>query len=496
MFNCIPKRYLLSIVALCATTLSIALQTNLSLTIVYMVKPIHKESSLTTLNECSEIRNKINYNATETLEKHTAGQFNWDAEIQGLTIGLQFIGMIIGYIPGGRLGEIYGAKRTMICSLLTASLFTIISPVAARISVFTFIICRMIVGLGAAPIFPILVIMISKWIPDKEQSFVASFMMAGYGTGAFVSSLVAGVLLSSELFGGWPSVFYLSGSIGVVFCIWCSFVVYDSPYLHPSITFKELDYLQNNIAEPPKEIETVPWKSMTTSIPVWTLAIGTFGQYWLLAFFVTSHSMYLGTVLNLDSAQNGLLSSVPNLLRAVFACFIGGMIDWVRRRKEIPIVFVRKGATLFNSIVACLGFTGVLYAGCDSTLNTIAFILGGLCGDFAIFGVALAPSDIAPNLRGTLAGIMSFFGSTPYFLLPWIIGKFTKHEQSLRQWRHIYYCTIAVTVVTTLVYVIFGTTEPQQWGKDDDGHTSNPKTEQQSKQHIEIYSTTDYILDS
>ncbi|GIY33114.1 putative transporter slc-17.2 [Caerostris extrusa] len=127
-----------------------------------------------------------------------------------------------------------------------------------------------------------------------------------------------------------------------------------------------------------------------------------------------------------------------------------------------------------NSIVACLGFTGVLYAGCDSTLNTIAFILGGLCGDFAIFGVALAPSDIAPNLRGTLAGIMSFFGSTPYFLLPWIIGKIYK----------------------TRVYVIFGTTKPQQWGKDDDGHTSKSTTEQQSKQLIEIYSTTDYILDS
>ncbi|GIY33112.1 vesicular glutamate transporter 1 [Caerostris extrusa] len=251
-----------------------------------MVKPNHKESSsLTTPNECSEIRNKINYNTTERFENHPAGQFNWDAEIQGLTIGLQFIGMIIGYIPGGRLGEIYGAKRTMICSLLTASLFTIISPVAARISVYTFIICRMIVGLGAAPIFPILVIMISKWIPDTEQSFVASFMLAGYGTGAFVSSLVTGILLSSELFGGWPSVFYLSGSLGVVFCILCSFVVYDSPYLHPSITLKELEYLEINIAEPPKE--------------------------------------------------NGLLSSVPNLLRAVFACFIGAMIDWVRRRKEI-----------------------------------------------------------------------------------------------------------------------------------------------------------------
>ncbi|GBN54095.1 hypothetical protein AVEN_62919-1, partial [Araneus ventricosus] len=52
------------------------------------------------------------------------------------------------------------------------------------------------------------------------------------------------------------------------------------------------------------------------------------------------------------------------------------------------------------SIVACLGFTGVLFAGCDAMLNTVAFILGGLCGDFAIFGVALVPTDIAPSVSG------------------------------------------------------------------------------------------------
>ncbi|CAL1270130.1 unnamed protein product [Larinioides sclopetarius] len=464
-----------------ATTLSIALQTNLSLVIVYMVEPDFNETSnILKPNECSAVRN-----VSVSTEKYTgksATKFNWNSEIQGLTIGLQFFGMICGYIPGGRLGEIYGIKRTMIYTILAASLFTVLSPIAAQLSVYCFMFVRIMVGVGAAPIFPLLVVMIGKWIPITEQSFIASIMLAGYGTGAFVSYLISGVLCSSDFLGGWPSVFYLSGTAGLFWCLLCFLCVYESPNVHPTISLNELEYIQKNIGPPVKEMKKVPWKSMITSIPVWTLAVGTFGQYWLLAFFVTSHSMYLGTVLNLDSAQNGLLSCVPNLIRALFAIFVGSIIDWVRRRRDIPIVYLRKGATLVNSIVACLGFTAVLFAGCDALLNTVAFILGGLCGDFAIFGVALVPTDIAPSLSGTLSGILCFFGSTPYFLLPYMIGIFTKEEQSLRQWRYVYYCTIGVTIVTTFIYVIFGTSDPQPWATEEEASPKQKESKERNEQ--------------
>ncbi|GFW35371.1 hypothetical protein TNCV_2611701 [Trichonephila clavipes] len=482
MHGSFPKRYVLTLMALMATTLSIALQTNLSLTIVYMIKPSQDVSQFATPNECSEIRN-ISFNASKP-SKHddSSKQLDWSTEIQGYAIGFQFVGMIFGYIPGGRLGELYGAKDTMICSILVASVFTILSTIAARASPYVFIICRIIVGLGSAPIFPILVIMISKWIPESERSFISSIMLAGYGAGASVAYLVAGALCSSDFLGGWPSVFYLSGLVGVIWCVLCYFLVYESPEDHPTISLKELEYLQKSIGPPTKEMKCVPWKSMVTSIPVWSLAIGTFGQYWLLAFFVTSHALYLGTVLNIESTQNGLLSCVPNILRAIFACIVGGVIDWIRNRRDFPTVYIRKGVTLCNTAVACLGFIGVMYAGCDAILATVAFILSGLCGDFCIFGVALVPADIAPSIRGTLAGILCSVGSIPYFLLPAMIGIFTKHEQSIRQWKFVYYCTIGVTIVTTLIYVFFGTSEPQPWGIENNNSIENPKNKENEKQ--------------
>ncbi|KAF8773511.1 putative inorganic phosphate cotransporter like protein [Argiope bruennichi] len=423
MLDAIPKRYVLTAVALAATTLSITLQTNLSLAIVYMVETVFNETtSISTPNECSTVR-LVSINS-EKYTRGTATKFDWNTEIQGLTIALQFLGMVCGYIPGGRLGELHGVKRTMICTMLLASLFTILSPIAAELSVYLFMVVRFMVGIGSAPVFPLLVVMISKWIPNTEQSFIASIMLAGFGTGAFVSYLVSGVLCSSEFLGGWPSVFYLSGIAGIAWCALCFFCVFESPDDHPTISFNELEYIGKNIGSPVKKMKTIPWKSMITSIPVWTIAVGTFGQYWLLAFYVTSHSMYLGTVLNLD-----------------------------------------------NSIVACLGFTGVIFAGCDVMLNTIAFVLGGLCGDFVIFGVVLVPTDIAPSLGGMVQGFIKY--------------KKSSWNQSLRQWRYIYYCTIGVTIVTTLIYVIFGTSDPQPWATEEDEDSSVQKeSQEQNKQTL------------
>ncbi|GFY64506.1 putative inorganic phosphate cotransporter [Trichonephila inaurata madagascariensis] len=254
MHGSFPKRYVLTLMALLATTLSIALQTNLSLTIVYMVKPSQDASHFTTPNECSEIRN-ISFNASNFSKRDDIDKkLDWSTEIQGYAIGFQFVGMIFGYVPGGRLGELYGAKDTMICSILLASVFTILTTIAARISPYVFIICRILVGLGTAPIFPIIVIMISKWIPESERSFISSIMLAGYGAGASVAYLAAGALCSSDFLGGWPSVFYLSGLVGVIWCVLCYFLVYESPEDHPTISLNELEYLQKSIGRPPKEV--------------------------------------------------------------------------------------------------------------------------------------------------------------------------------------------------------------------------------------------------
>ncbi|GIY20054.1 probable vesicular glutamate transporter eat-4 [Caerostris darwini] len=483
MLGLIPKRYVFSLVGLAATTLSVALQTNLSIAIVYMVRGSSNDINSEQTNECSSLR-KTSFNETY-ISQGPKGELDWTPDTQGIALGAQYVGLAVGYIPGGRFTEVYGGKITMISTLLLASIFTGILPLIVHLSIHFVIVCRFLIGVGSSPVFPALVFMISRWIPESEQIFISSFVLAGYGTGTFVSYITAGALCASDFLGGWPSVFYMGALSGFAWCALCYLVVYDTPDKHPSISLKELDFITKNTSQQTKQIKSIPWRAIATSIPFWALAIGTFGQCWILSFFVTSIALYMGTILNLTSVQNGLLSCLPNLLRALFACIVGIAIDFARRRRKIPIVYIRKGTTLANSIAACIGFGGVLFAGCDITMNVIFFIIAGVLSDFYIFGVSLVPIDMAPNLAGTLSGILCFLSSVPYFLLPAMIGEFTKHERTIEQWSYIYYITIGVTVLTTVIYLLFGTSELQPWGIDSDNstHIITKETEEKNKEN-------------
>ncbi|GBN70831.1 hypothetical protein AVEN_211733-1 [Araneus ventricosus] len=147
MFDAIPKRYVFALVGLSATTLAIVLQSNLSMAIVYMVQWSGQNSSSNLEpRECpgnQDIQNNL-----KQMKQMSFGELNWSPEIQGMAIGIQFVGVLIGCIPGGRLAEIYGSKITMISTLLLASFTTALLPWAAYLSVYAFMLCRVVVGLG------------------------------------------------------------------------------------------------------------------------------------------------------------------------------------------------------------------------------------------------------------------------------------------------------------------------------------------------------------
>uniref|UniRef100_A0A061QLJ5 Putative sialin n=1 Tax=Cupiennius salei TaxID=6928 RepID=A0A061QLJ5_CUPSA len=481
----IPKRYIFSFVGLLASTLAISLNTNLSLAIVSMVDRSNESIiQVKSSNEC--LSDEISpFDLVEEKQAGHHGEFHWSPETEGLALGAVYYGQLVGFLPGGRLAELYGGKRTLIAFLLLASICTTLVPMAARLSVYSFIACRFLVGVGTAPVIPVLFYLISRWVPSSERSFNASFILAGYGVGAFLSFLTAGVLCASDFLGGWPSVFYIGGLCGFTWCLLCYVFVYETPKDHPTITAKEFEFISKNLGPTEqKQIERIPWKSILLSVPFWSLAIGYFGQFWILGFYSTTQALYMGTILNLDSITNGELSCLPPLTRGLFACVCGYPADWALKRGYITVGFIRKGATVINSVFSCAGFIAIILAGCDPTLNTIFFTVGGLLGDFITFGVCMAGVDIAPNLSGTVSGILSFVGVIPFFVIPALVGWSTKYERSMAQWRYVYYCTIGVVVITTIIYVVFGTSDPQPWGTDDE-EKSEEEQNIEEKQNIE-----------
>ncbi|GFQ95434.1 probable small intestine urate exporter [Trichonephila clavata] len=305
--------------------------------------------------------------------------------------------------------------------------------------------------------------MLGKWIPEHERSFHASFILSGYGIGSFLAVIVSGALCGTNMLGGWPSVFYIGAVSGILWCVICAYFMYETPNIHPRISEEEFSTIVSGIETNKREkVLSIPWKEMAVSVPLWALAIGFFGQFWLLGFFSTVHALYMGTVLKLSVAKNGVLSCLPHLLRAFATCIASYPVDLLLKRRVISVGFVRKGATVINTVISYGAFLGITYVGREVTATTILFVLGGILGEFVTFGVCLACIDIAPNLSGTVSGLLNIVGVFPFFIIPALVGWITNFENTIEQWKKVFYTTILIVLVSTVIFVIFGDLKPQK----------------------------------
>ena len=98
-----------------------------------------------------------------------------------------------------------------------------------------------------------------------------AFTTAGTAFGTVIA-MPASTYLCELL--GWESVFYVFGGLGVVwFLIWC-LVIHDGPDVHPRISRKERDFLEEALKDSQSSKPSkIPWLSIGVSVPVWAIAV-------------------------------------------------------------------------------------------------------------------------------------------------------------------------------------------------------------------------------
>ena len=91
------------------------------------------------------------------------GEFpDWDKNLQGQILGAFFYGYICTQIPGGWLAEKFGGKLVFGFGVLCTAVLTLMTPVAARLSVGTFLAVRVLEGIGEVCIFKVLLAHLSR----------------------------------------------------------------------------------------------------------------------------------------------------------------------------------------------------------------------------------------------------------------------------------------------------------------------------------------------
>ena len=82
----------------------------------------------------------------------------------------------------------------------------------------------------------------SKCAPPTERSRMATFALAGSHIGTVVTFSIGGLI---GKYINWQAIFYVSGSVGMIFTVMWFYFISESPALHKTITEEEKNYIES-----------------------------------------------------------------------------------------------------------------------------------------------------------------------------------------------------------------------------------------------------------
>merc|ERR1719447_2545408 len=419
-----------------------AMRVNLSVAIVAMVNntAIASNSSIIDNSTCP-----VAANSTEGPPPD--GPFAWGAKEQGWILGAFFFGYVVTQLPGGRLAEKYGGKRLYGGGILITSIFTLLTPLAATISLPLFVIVRVIEGFGEGVTFPVMHALLAQWIPPNERSRMAGIVYSGAQAGTVLSLPISGFLC--EAF-GWPSVFY----------------VFDSPQTHPRISSSERRYILNSLASS-KSCSTmpVPWRKVFTSGPVWALVMVHIAQNYGFYTLLTELPTYMHNVLHFNIRSNAMVSALPYLAMLVVSLLATRLADHLITA-GFDRTLVRK---FFNSVGVYLPAVFIAaagYSGCDSFLVIVFLVLAVGVNGAQYAGFMCVHLDMASNFAGTLLGITNCAANMMGVVAPAVAGYLTQDHSDAPHWRVVFFVAALVYIMGNTIFLVWGSAKEQSWNRE------------------------------
>jgi MFS transporter, ACS family, solute carrier family 17 (sodium-dependent inorganic phosphate cotransporter), other len=366
-------------------------------------------------------------------------EFAWTETTKGFVLSSFFIGYILLQVVSGTLANRYGGKVVLGVAVVWWSVFTMLTPPAARVSLAALIGARIALGLGEAAVFPASINMVGRWVPVASRSRAVALFASSLSLGTVVSLPLTGWLVRAY---GWPTPFYAFGAVGFVWA--AAWVV-------------GVGNGRGVEAEPvPSDGRSIPWRRIASTPAVWAIVINHFCHNWSLYVLLAWLPSYFRTTFGVTLANAGLLAAAPWLTNFVMANVAGALADGMINRGR-STTFVRRlmqgtgllGAALFLLLMqtASSPMTGVLLM-CGAT-GTLAFCFAGFSPN---------SFDIAPRYADVIWGISNTFATLPGIVGVAVTGWLVERTGG---YAAPFIVTAAVGAAGALVFLKFGSGQRQ-----------------------------------
>ncbi len=339
----------------------------------------------------------------------------WSELEYGRVISFFQLSYALAMIGAGALIDKIGIKKGFIIAITFWSLAAMGHAISG--TVVSFILWRILLGIGEAANFPAAVKTVAEWFPKSQRALATGIFNSGTNIGAFVTPFAVAWILTS--LGTWRWVFILTGAIGFLWLVlWL--IIYKRPEKHPRLSPEELAFIQS---EPEEKIEKTPWLSLFGHKQTYAFLLGKFLTdpiWWVWLFWVPGFLNKKFHV-NITDMKTMGISLVVIYTMASVGSIVGG---W------LPAFFIKRGLSLNvarkSSMLLCaLCVVPVVGAAFTANIWVAVLLIGLACGAHQGWSANMYTlgSDMFPKgAVGSVVGIAGAAGGIGGFIMANYIG--------------------------------------------------------------------------
>ena len=342
-------------------------------------------------------RNSMSVIGTKITDELQLSDKQW-----GLVLGAFSLAYGAFEIPTGILVDKYGPRITLFRIVIWWSIFTVLTGFVQGF--YMLLIVRFLFGAGEAGAFPTASVAIARWFPARQRGSIQSVVWMGSRLGGALAPFLSVMLANAY---GWRTVFYIFGSLGLIWATYWWFWFKDEPKDMKGITAEEVKEIEEGRSLKTISHTLLPWKTFLKSSNLWALM----GMYHCLLygayFYMSWMPKYLEKGRGIDKSDLSWMVSLPFVL-GMAGCLAGGFAsDYLSKKKGLK--FGRRYVGMFGLVMAgiCM-ITGSLIT--DTNLAIIFLSLGLAFKDFTLPVAWAVATDIGGKNAGTVAGTMGLAG--------------------------------------------------------------------------------------
>ncbi|XP_067687386.1 uncharacterized transporter slc-17.2-like [Haliotis asinina] len=402
--------------------------------------------------------------AVNTQERED-GELVWDKETQGLVLGGLFWGYMGLQFFCSFFIQRWGSRKVVAFGMFFMSVLTLLTPVTAWWSPWAVLVLRAIIGVFNGFLIAGSFALWGKWAPPGERSRLICITFCGNMAATALVFPLSAFLCKLDFAGGWPSVFYLYGVLGICWTFIWVYTVYDDPAHHPRINQKERQYIEEALGQSSKKAVPVrtPWLDIFTSLPFLGIVCAQTTYNWGLFLMMSNLPTYMMEVLRFDIKSNGVYSLIP-YVAMFFTILLGSFCaDTLIEKRLLSVSYTRKLMTVIGHLVPGILLIILSYLDCTQSHIAVAILTLAIgLGGFAFSGIIVNFYDIAPVFATSIMTASNTISMIPGILAPYVVAEITK-DKTREQWQIVFFLTAGLLGFGTVVYLIFGQGHVQKW---------------------------------